>query len=115
LEISPDLTPFRKFVLILLTYIPRGRYSTYGAMSSYISRNHQKCSARAIGNAMRNNPYAPIVPCHRVLAHDGKIGGFGGEWGEQGKHAAEKKRLLAEEGVAFSSTGKAVGKPFENF
>ena len=34
---------------------------------------------RAVGNAMRGNPYAPQVPCHRVVASDGTIGGFGGE------------------------------------
>ncbi|KAL1648862.1 hypothetical protein SLS58_002042 [Diplodia intermedia] len=112
---SNDLTPFRRFALILLTYIPRGRYSTYGAMGSYITANHHKCSARAIGNAMRNNPFAPTVPCHRVLAHDGRIGGFGGDWGEEGKHAAEKRRLLATEGVKFDSRGKVVGKPFTGF
>ncbi|KAK7704753.1 hypothetical protein SLS57_010377 [Botryosphaeria dothidea] len=112
---SKDLTPFRRFVLILLTYIPRGRYSTYGAMSSYITTQHHKSSARAIGNAMRNNPFAPTVPCHRVLAHDGRIGGFGGDWGEQGRHAAEMKRLLAEEGVKFDSGGKAAGGPYTDF
>ncbi|KAF9634099.1 hypothetical protein BFW01_g4994 [Lasiodiplodia theobromae] len=110
-----DLTAFRRFALVLLTYIPRGRYSTYGAMSSYITAHHHKCSARAIGNAMRNNPFAPTVPCHRVLAHDGRIGGFNGDWGEQGKHAAEKKRLLAAEGVTFDSGGKVVGKPYKDF
>ncbi|EKG11160.1 Methylated-DNA [Macrophomina phaseolina MS6] len=112
---SKDLTPFRRFALILLTFIPRGRYSTYGAMSNYITAQYHKSSARAIGNAMRNNPFAPAVPCHRVLAHDGRIGGFGGDWGEQGKHSAEKRRLLAEEGVKFDSGGKVVGRPYINF
>lgn len=112
---SSDLTPFRRFVLILLTYVPRGRHTTYGAMSAHITAHHHKCSARAIGNAMRNNPFAPLVPCHRVLAHDGRIGGFGGDWGEQGKHSKEKKRLLAEEGVIFDGRGKVVGKPYTDF
>ncbi|GME22194.1 Methylated-DNA--protein-cysteine methyltransferase [Neofusicoccum parvum] len=112
---STDLTPFRRFVLILLTFVPRGRHTSYGAMSSYITAYHHKCSARAIGNAMRNNPFAPTVPCHRVLAHDGRIGGFCGDWGEQGKHAVEKKKLLADEGVRFDGGGKVVGKPFTDF
>lgn len=112
---SPDLTPFRKEVLTLLTYVPRGHYTTYGAMSDHISSTSHKTCARAIGNAMRNNPYAPQVPCHRVLAGDGRIGGFGGDWGEQGKHADKKMNLLAEEGVRFDSNGKVKGRVFRAF
>ena len=52
-----------------------------------------------MGNALRNNPFAPRVPCHRVVAADGGIGGFGGEWGVKGLHNGEKVRLLREEGV----------------
>lgn len=112
---SPDLTAFRKEVLTLLTYVPKGHYTTYGAMSDHISSTTHKTCARAIGNAMRNNPYAPQVPCHRVLAGDGRIGGFGGDWGEQGKHADKKVKLLAEEGVKFDSNGKVKGPVFRAF
>ncbi|KAJ9647310.1 hypothetical protein H2201_003910 [Coniosporium apollinis] len=112
---AKDLTPFRKETLMLLTLVPRGRYTTYGAMSDYISRTHHPTCARAVGNAMRNNPFAPQVPCHRVLAHNGRIGGFGGDWGEDGKHADQKRRLLAEEGVRFDAKGKVFGTPFKDF
>lgn len=64
---------------------------------------------------MRNNPFAPTVPCHRVLASDGKLGGFGGQWGDEGKFAGEKKRLLREEGVKFDGKGKVVGEVFRGF
>lgn len=74
-----------------------------------------KTCARAIGNAMRNNPFAPLVPCHRVLAADGSIGGFGGSWGAEGEFAGEKRRLLREEGVRFDGRGKAVGRPWEGW
>ena len=76
LEITshPTLTPFRKRVLTALCQVPSGSYTTYLALSDHLSS-----SPRAVGNALRNNPFAPRVPCHRVVAADGGIGGFGGE------------------------------------
>ncbi|TKA28890.1 hypothetical protein B0A50_03301 [Salinomyces thailandicus] len=81
---TSTLTPFRKQTLTLLCQIPRGRYSTYQALSDHIAKTSHKTCARAVGNAMRNNPFAPDVPCHRILAADGSLGGFGGHWGEEG-------------------------------
>lgn len=112
---SSDLTPFRKSLLALLTQVPRGRYTTYQALADHVSGTSHKSSARAVGSAMRNNPFAPVVPCHRVLASDGTIGGFGGQWGEGGQHASEKRSLLREEGVKFDGRGKVVGEPFRGF
>jgi O-6-methylguanine DNA methyltransferase len=112
---SPTLTPFRKQTLTLLCQIPRGRWSTYQAMSDHITATSHKTCARAVGNAMRNNPYAPDVPCHRILSSDGSIGGFGGHWGAEGKFAGEKRELLGEEGVVFDSKGKVRGRPFRDF
>ncbi|KAF2764345.1 DNA binding methylated-DNA--cysteine S-methyltransferase [Teratosphaeria nubilosa] len=110
-----DLTAFRKQTLILLCQVPRGRYSTYQALSDYITTSSHKTCARAVGNAMRNNPFAPEVPCHRILAADGTLGGFGGHWGESGKFASKKHELLYEEGVRFDSKGKVKGPPFRDF
>ncbi|KAL1866875.1 hypothetical protein Daus18300_006578 [Diaporthe australafricana] len=112
---SSDLTPFRKSILVLLTQVPRGHYTTYQALADHISEKSHRSSARAVGSAMRNNPFAPVVPCHRVLASDGTIGGFGGQWGEDGQHAAEKRALLREEGVKFDGKGKVVGHAFRGF
>jgi O-6-methylguanine DNA methyltransferase len=112
---SPTLTPFRKQTLTLLCRIPRGQWSTYQAMSDHITATSHKTCARAVGNAMRNNPFAPDVPCHRILSSDGSIGGFGGHWGAEGKFAGEKRELLREEGVLFDSRGKAKGQPFRDF
>lgn len=109
------LTPFRKQTLSLLCQIPRGRYSTYQAMSDHISATSHKTCARAVGNAMRNNPFAPEVPCHRILAADGSLGGFGGHWGEQGKFAGRKHELLKEEGVRFDLRGKVKGPVFREW
>ncbi|KAI7456312.1 hypothetical protein KC351_g19006, partial [Hortaea werneckii] len=74
---SSNLSPFRKLTLSLLCQIPRGQFTTYAALSDHISRTSHKTCARAVGNAMRHNPFAPGVPCHRVLAADGSLGGFG--------------------------------------
>ena len=112
---SPTLTPFRKQTLTLLCRIPRGQWSTYQAMSDHITATSHKTCARAVGNAMRNNPFAPDVPCHRILSSDGSIGGFGGHWGAEGKFAGEKRELLREEGVLFDSRGKVKGQPFRDF
>lgn len=112
---NSSITAFRKLTLSLLCQIPRGRYSTYGAMSDWISKSSHKTCARAVGNAMRNNPFAPEVPCHRILAGDGSLGGFKGSWGEDGKYAKLKHDLLREEGVRFDSKGKVKGPPFRDF
>lgn len=109
----PGLTPFRRRLYICLLSVPRGTYTTYAAMAK-----HLDSVARAVGNGMRNNPFAPDVPCHRVLASDGTIGGFCGEWGRDGKLMGkqnEKVQLLAQEGVKFDSAGKVKGPVFKNF
>lgn len=107
---TPHLTPYRKSVLLLLTQVPPGHTTTYAALASFLHS-----SPRAVGNAMRNNPFAPHVPCHRVLAANGDIGGFGGEWGDGGRHAGEKRRLLREEGVRFDGGGRVVGGGWRGF
>ncbi|KAL9020982.1 MAG: hypothetical protein Q9185_001809 [Variospora sp. 1 TL-2023] len=108
---TSDLTPFRQSVLLTLCQVPSGSFTSYAAMAG-----HLHSSARAVGNALRNNPFAPRVPCHRVVAADKKLGGFGGEWGMQGKHAGEKVRLLREEGVVVNTgRGRVEGLTWNAF
>jgi methylated-DNA-[protein]-cysteine S-methyltransferase len=109
---SSDRTPFEKKVWALLCQIPAGHFSTYGAMAAHLGS-----SPRAIGNAMRRNPFAPEVPCHRCVAAGGKLGGFKGQWPKDGEGITldEKRLLLKREGVRFDGTGRVLGTPFAAF
>ena len=84
---------FDERVWKLMERIPRGNVTTYGQIAKKLNTK----AYRAIGNACRKNPYAPRVPCHRVVRSDGTIGGFGGK--TSGKTVEEKTLLLREENV----------------
>lgn len=64
---------------------------------------------------MRTNPFAPDVPCHRVLATDRTIGGYKGAWGNGGSYAEEKTKLLVGEGILFDSKGRVGDEVFREF
>ena len=68
-----SLTPFQTKVLRAAMKIPCGRVSTYGNLAKTIGHPN---SSRAVGNALSKNPFPLIVPCHRIVRGDGKIGGF---------------------------------------
>jgi methylated-DNA-[protein]-cysteine S-methyltransferase len=89
-------SPFARKVYTALRRIPAGRVITYAALARRI---HCR-SARAIGQALRANPFAPEVPCHRVIASDLTPGGFQGR--TNGLALAQKLRLLRSEGVTFA-------------
>ena len=86
-------TIFAQRVYDLCTKIPKGKVTTYGE----IARTLRVDSPRAVGQALRCNPFAPTVPCHRVIRSDGTLGGFKGE--SAGKAIAQKVALLRREGV----------------
>jgi len=94
-----DISEFRRKVYDALLDVPRGRVTTYGALARRIGC----ASAQAVGGALRHNPFAPHVPCHRVLAADGSIGGFSGH--RDGPDIARKIALLRSEGVALRDDG----------
>jgi O-6-methylguanine DNA methyltransferase len=73
--------------------IPKGKVTTYGL----IAKKLRTRAYRAVGNACQRNPYAPRVPCHRVVRSDGTIGGFGGR--TKGKAVERKIELLRAEKV----------------
>jgi methylated-DNA-[protein]-cysteine S-methyltransferase len=95
------LRDFQKRVLTLLTKIPKGKVTTYGEIAKALG---DVGLSRAVGNAVRNNPFAPEVPCHRVIKSTGNIGGFDGA--TSGEKVAKKVRLLQEEGVVVDDQGR---------
>ena len=82
-----DGTDFQVSVWKELLKIPRGRTKTYKEIAVAIGRPN---SSRAVANACAQNPYAPDVPCHRVVRYDGSLGGYSAEGG------IERKRQLLE-------------------
>jgi methylated-DNA-[protein]-cysteine S-methyltransferase len=102
---STKPTPYQTQIYAHLLAIPHGTLTTYASLSNALSS-----SPRAVGGALRNNPFAPTVPCHRVIASDGFIGGFKGDWDKcpSGINQSEKLRLLKEEGVEFTTEGRLV-------
>ena len=83
-----DVSDFDRRVYEVARSIPPGRLLTYGEVASRLGIDN----ARAIGQSLGRNPFAVIVPCHRVVAADGKLGGFSANGG-----ATTKRRLLAIE------------------
>jgi methylated-DNA-[protein]-cysteine S-methyltransferase len=67
------ITEFEKAVYRAVMEIPLGQTRSYQWVAK---RLHRPRSARAVGNALNKNPYAPFVPCHRVVASDGSLGGY---------------------------------------
>jgi methylated-DNA-[protein]-cysteine S-methyltransferase len=84
------ITEFQKRVYAIVRKVPKGKVTTYKAIAEKL-----KTSPRAVGQALKVNPYAPIVPCHRVIMSNGQIGGFNGS---NPKNIKEKIRLLKKEG-----------------
>jgi methylated-DNA-[protein]-cysteine S-methyltransferase len=82
-----EISDFEALVYAAVKTIPRGEVRTYGWVAKRIGR---PSAVRAVGNALHKNPFAPLVPCHRVVAQNG-LGGFAG-----GRE--KKKRLLRSEG-----------------
>jgi len=83
--------PFHRRVFELARTIPAGRTSTYGELATRLG---DPGSARAVGEALGRNPFPIVVPCHRVLAATGKLGGFSAHGG-----ATTKRRMLIIEGA----------------
>lgn len=72
------------------------------------TKNDHRCWV--VGNALRANPFAPYIPCHRVIASDLSLGGFYGERvGPQGKQGKRKVKILASEGINFTERGMLEG------
>ena len=84
-----EVTPFQRKVYEALLKIPKGQVRTYAQIARAVGRPK---AARAVGQACKSNRWAPAIPCHRVVASDGKLGGYSGPGGLAGK-----RRLLQRE------------------
>ncbi len=87
------LTGFAEKIYAALRPVPRGKVVTYAALAKAISKPR---ASRAVGNALNKNPYAPQVPCHRVVKSNGELGGFA-------SGSAKKEKMLRAEGVEIKN------------
>lgn len=92
---STLITPFQRRVYLALLNVPAGETITYGELARRIGCR----SAQAVGQALKRNPFAPDVPCHRVVAADGSLGGYNGV--RSGEELERKRSLLEHEGASI--------------
>ena len=99
------VTDFQERVYTALRQIPAGKVASYATLAKAL-----QTSPRAVGGALRNNPFAPEVPCHRVISATGHIGGYMGDWhnAPSGINRDKKRELLREEGVKFDRDDKVL-------
>lgn len=83
--------PFDRKVWKACAEIPKGQVRTYGWIARRVGK---PAAARAVGRALGRNPFAPTVPCHRVVGADGRLTGYSGAGGLK-----RKRLLLRAEGV----------------
>ncbi len=76
----------------LLKKVPKGKVTTYKALAEAMGTR----AYRAVGTAMHNNPYAPQVPCHRVVKANGEVGGFF-------SGTKKKTEMLQKEGIPIKN------------
>ena len=91
--IGKGLTRFQADVLIVVMSIPKGETRTYKQVAKMAGRPD---AYRAVGTALKRNPFAPKIPCHRVVRSDGDIGNYSASGGRSKKAAM----LRAEKGIA---------------
>ena len=92
-----DRAGWDRLVLGAVRGIPPGSTASYGEVARMIGKPG---AARAVGGAVGRSPIGLVIPCHRVIAGDGSIGGYGGgSWGGRGAGLELKQALLAREGV----------------
>ena len=90
-----QVTGFQTKVYEALKLIPKGKVTTYKLLGKFIGC----ASSQAIGQALKKNPFAPEVPCHRVIKTDLSIGGYYGA--VSGQKITDKLKVLSGEGVVF--------------
>ena len=96
-----DRPAWDRRVLGEVARIPFGSTASYGDIARRVGAPR---AARAVGGAVGRNPIGLLIPCHRVIAGDGTIGGYGGDaWGSREDRLEIKQQLLRREGVEIAS------------
>jgi methylated-DNA-[protein]-cysteine S-methyltransferase len=92
-----DRPRFDQVVLEAVRAVGWGETTSYGAIARQVGAPR---ASRAVGGALGRNPISLVIPCHRVIAADGTIGGYGGDgWIDRDRHLARKEAMLLREGV----------------
>ncbi|MBI3748686.1 MAG: methylated-DNA--[protein]-cysteine S-methyltransferase [Chloroflexi bacterium] len=95
-----DRPAWDRRVLGAVAEIPWGHTASYAEVARRIGAPG---AARAVGGALGRNPISFLIPCHRVIAADGTLGGWGGDrWGDLGHRLETKRNLLLREGVTVA-------------
>jgi methylated-DNA-[protein]-cysteine S-methyltransferase len=95
-----DRPGWDRLVLGAVREIPAGVTASYGRIARLVDRPG---AARAVGGAVGRNPIGLVIPCHRIIAGDGTLGGYGGSWwGSRADRLDLKRTLLAREGVTVA-------------
>lgn len=104
-----NISDFSQKVYNLTRQIPKGQVSTYKLIAIALGKPH---ACQAVGNALSKNPFPyqsdchdnMKIPCHRVIASDGSIGGFLGDNNKMSNNVQKKLKLLKAEGIIFNDT-----------
>ena len=102
-RIVPGMS-FNEKVWAVTARIPAGEVRTYG----WIARELGTTAYRAVGNALNRNPYAPAVPCHRVVGSDGSLTGFAGGLNKKSAMLAAEGVVVKKGRVALEPTGASL-------
>jgi O-6-methylguanine DNA methyltransferase len=104
-----DRPAWDRAVLGAVRDVAWGTTSSYGRIAAAIGR---RGAARAVGGAVGRNPISLAIPCHRIIAGDGTLGGYGGGWWGSRELRLELKRdLLAREGTILTDHAAAAPRP----
>jgi methylated-DNA-[protein]-cysteine S-methyltransferase len=99
-----DRPAWDRRVLAAVAAVPWGRTVSYGEIARRIG---SPGAARAVGGAVGRNPVSLLIPCHRVIAADGTLGGYGGgAWGSREDRLTMKRELLRREGVTVEASDR---------
>jgi methylated-DNA-[protein]-cysteine S-methyltransferase len=95
-----DRPAFDRTVLAAVREVGWGRTSSYGAIARRVGAPR---AARAVGGALGRNPISMVIPCHRIIASDGTLGGYGGDgWIDRDRELSRKEALLVREGITVA-------------